>query len=117
MEQLINYNTRKSVYDKIRKYLFNPNNKDGWDKGIWFMRALGFNPGNPEHVKMLAKQIYFDDEKAIFKSITQYGKRYDLFLAITGPNGKTIDGIKTGWQRDNDSDFFRLLTILPSKKR
>ena len=117
MGQLINYNTRKSVYDRVSGYILNPEHKTGWTKGRWFMLALGFNPENPEHVKMPARQIHFDGSRAIFKGIMHYGERYDLFLSITGPNGKTIDGVKTGWQKDHGSNFMRLLTVLPSKRK
>ena len=117
MKEAINYETRKSVYDKVRTYVLNPEHKKGWTKGRWFMLALGFNPENPEHVKMLARQIYFDRSRAIYIGNTKHGERYNLFLAIVGPNGKTIEGVKTGWQIDKGSDFIRLLTILPPKKR
>ena len=117
MGQLINYNTRKSVYDRVSGYILNPKHKIGWGKGKWFMLALGFNPENPQHVKMLARQIHFDSSRAIFKGIMHYGKKYDLFIDITGPNGKTITGIKTGWQIDKGSDFIRLLTVLPPKAK
>lgn len=116
MGQLINYNTRKSVYDRISRYILNPEHKSGWTKGRWFQLALGFNPDNLDHVKMLARQIHFNGSRAVFKGMRHYGERYDLFLSITGPNGKTISGIKTGWQKDNGSDFVRLVTVLPPKK-
>jgi hypothetical protein len=69
------------------------------------------------HVKMLAKQIHFDSVKAVFQGITRYGESYDLFISITGPNGKTISGIKTVWQKDTGCDFIRLITVLPAKKK
>ncbi len=117
MKQLINYETRKSVYNKISNYILNPDHKKGWDKGRWFMLALGFNPENPEHVKMLAKQIHFDVSRAIFKGTTIHGERYNIFVSFTGPNGRTIKDIQTGWQIDKGSSFIRLLTVLPPKRR
>lgn len=117
MGQLINYNTRKSVYDKLRKYIFNPEHEEGWPKGRWFMLALGFNPANLDHVKMLARQIQFDISRAIFQRSTEDGEVYRMLLSITGANNKTIDGIRTVWQKDHGSDFIRLLTIYPPKGR
>jgi len=117
MKRPINYETRKSVYDKVSKYIINPDHKTGWAKGRWFMLALGFNPEKPEHVKMLASQIRFDSSQAQYTHTTEHGEKYSLLLSVTGPNGKTIDSIRTRWQRDNGSDFIRLLTILPPKKR
>jgi hypothetical protein len=116
MKQTVHYETIKSVYDKITKYILNPEHKTGWPKGNWFMLALGFNPDKPEHVKMLARQIRFDSSRAQYTKTTEHGERYSLFLSITGPNGKTIEGIKTTWQIDNGSEFIRLLTILPPQK-
>jgi hypothetical protein len=115
MKQLINYETRKSVYDKVSKYILNPEHKKGWPKGKWFMLALGFNPEKPEHVKMLARQIRFDRAWAVFQGATKYGEVYKLVVCIAGPNGKTIDGIRTGWQKDNGSNFIRLINVLPPK--
>ncbi len=117
MKHTISYETRKSVYDKVSKYIFNPEHKKGWPKGKWFMLALGFNPENPDHVKLLARQIRFDGLQAQSRITTQYGEKYSSLLSITGPNGKTIDGIRTRWQIDKGNDFIRLLTILPPKKR
>ncbi len=117
MKKQIDYLARKSVYDKVRKYIFNSENEEGCPKGKWFMLALGFNPENTEHVKMLTRQIHFDNLRAKYTGTTEYGEKYSLFLSITGPNGKTIDGIRTRWQKDKDSDVIRLITILPPKKR
>ncbi len=57
--ELAAFATRKSVYNKIANYLFNPGHQIGWPKGQWFVRALGFKPDNQEHFQLLAKQIIF----------------------------------------------------------
>jgi hypothetical protein len=117
VKEPISYETRKSVYNKIITYIFNPDHEEGWPKGRWFMFALGFNPENPDHVKMLAKQIYFDSVQAVFKGTTQYGEVYKLVVCITGPNGKTVNGIRTVWQKDRGANFIRLVTVYPPKKK
>ena len=108
---------QKITHEKIVNYLFNPQNVDGWPKGQWFIKALGFDPQKPEHLKILEKQIRFDRTKALFRGMTRFGEKYDLFLPIAGPNGKTIDGVKPVWLKDHELHIIRLVTILPPKKK
>jgi hypothetical protein len=105
----------KVTHEKVANYLFNPESKDGWPKGKWFTAALGFDPANSEHIALLEKQIKFDPDRAICRGQFQYGVKYDLDLAVTGPNGRTIEGIHTVWQTDKDSGITRLVTIIPAK--
>jgi hypothetical protein len=107
---------QNSTRIKLVKYLFNPDSRGGWPKGQWFIKALGFDPTNPEHIKMLEEQIVFDKARATLRSKTQYGVTYNLTLEITGPNGKTIGGVVTGWQKDKDTETFRLVTVIPPKR-
>lgn len=97
-------------------YLFNRKHQEGWPKGQWFVRALGFNPDLPEHARILESQILFDEKTAVLSRVTKWGTRFEQDLTITGPNGKSIDGITAIWQCDLDSDIIRLLTLLPPKK-
>ena len=117
MEEAAELIQRKITHEKVVNYLFNPNNPDGWSKGQWFIKALGFDPQNPAHVKLLEEQIKFDASRATARPATQYGERFNLSISVTGPNGKTIDGIRTAWQRDKDKDLIRLVTIYPPKQR
>ena len=98
--ELAAFATRKSVYIKVVNYLFNPDNEDGWSKGQWFVRALGYDPNNPDHIKMLVSQITFDPEVAVFDKKSKWGDRYRQSFAIIGPNGRTIPGVRTRWQKD-----------------
>jgi len=107
--------TRRSVRDKISGYLFNKDNPDGWAKGEWFRRALGFNPEDREHLRILEKQIRFDGETAIFARDTQWGRRWRQEISITGPDGKVIHGVRSIWQKDIDTGIMRLVTIMPPK--
>ena len=117
MTKIEDFITRKSIDRKISAYLFNPNNYDGWLKGQSFIRALGFNPNDPEHVSMLAKQIRFDPYSAIFSKDTKWGARFRQKLAIIGPNGKIIDGVRSVWQKDYNNGTITLITLLPPKRR
>jgi filamentous hemagglutinin len=116
MKNLQDFLTHKSIHKKVTGYLFNPNNYEGWSKGQWFVKALGFDPESPEHLKMLKKQIKFDPDIAVFTEDTEWGARFGQKLTIIGPNGKTISDIRSHWQKDKVSGMITLLTLLPPKK-
>ena len=85
-------------------------------KGQWFIRALGFNPEKPEHLKMLEDQIRFNPDLVIFVKETKWGSRFKQELSVTGPKGKIIKGIRSHWQKDKYSGIITLVTLLPPKK-
>lgn len=116
MDEIKEFRTRKSVRQKIHGYLFDPNNYDGWTKGQWFIRALGFNPKEPKHLKMLAEQIKFNPSEAAFTKDIEWGLRYKQRLTIIGPNGKIVQGIRSHWQIDTNSGTVTLVTLFPPKK-
>ncbi len=107
--------TQETVRAKVRNYLFNPGSPRGWDKGQWFVKALGYEPSNPEHWAMLERQIYYDPAKAMFQEMTKWGPRFEQLTKITGPNGRTIDGVRAIWQKDAGTSIIRLINIIPPK--
>lgn len=107
--------TRQSVNEKVSNYLFNRESSRGWSKGQWFRKSLGFEPDNPSHRQMLEKQIQFDPKTAQFGKDTEYGVRYKQEISITGPNGRTIDGVRAVWQCDADTKNIRLITLMPPR--
>jgi hypothetical protein len=107
--------TRKIVHQKLIGYIFNPENKVGWAKGQWFIRALGFDPSQPNHMHLLEKQIAYNNNRAVFTHHTIWGPRFTQKLTVTGPNGKIIDGITIIWQRDKNTKTIRLITMHPPK--
>jgi hypothetical protein len=110
-----NKNTRKIVHQKLIDYFFNPENKKGWAKGQWFIRALGFDPSQPKHIALLEKQIAYNNNIALFSHHSPWGPRFIQKLTVTGPNGKIIDGIRAVWQRDRNARTIRLVTMYPPK--
>jgi len=110
-----NKTTRKIVHQKLMSYFFNHENRDGWAKGQWFIRALGFDPNQPKHIRLLEKQIAYNSNIVIFSRYSKWGPRFNQKLKLTGPNGKTIDGIMVTWQRDIGTRIIRLVTIRPPK--
>jgi hypothetical protein len=101
--------TQQSVDDKLMRYLLNPDHEVGGPKAKWFEQALGFNR---ENASDLAKQIVFDESRAVETGTTQFGTKYNQVIPIVGANGKTID-ITFAWIRGNDG-VVRLVTAIPT---
>lgn len=103
--------SQESVLDKLERYLLNPDHVTGGPKAKWFEQALGFTRQNESD---LAKQIVFDENKAVETSVTQYGIKYNQVISIAGANGRVID-VTFAWIRGNDS-VVRLVTAIPTSK-
>ncbi len=102
----------ESVKRKLDGHLLNPENtKGGAEKAEWFRQALGYTRENSDD---LARQIVFDESKAVEFGSTQYGTQYNQVISITGENGKIID-VKFGWIRNSDG-VVRLVTAIPTKR-
>ncbi|WP_142281674.1 DUF6883 domain-containing protein [Mycobacterium kyorinense] len=103
--------SQESVMDKLERYLLNPDHEAGGPKANWFEQALGFNRQNAPD---LARQIVFDESKAVETGVTQYGTKFNQVIPITGANGKTID-VTFAWIRNNDG-VVRLVTAIPTSR-
>jgi hypothetical protein len=97
-----------SVTDKLQRYTLNPDHPDGRDKARWFKQALGYTRENAEG---LAKQLVFDESKAVKTAVTPYGTKFNQTINVVGANGSTIPG-KTAWIRGSDG-VARLVTAVP----
>lgn len=100
--------TAQSVADKLRRYLLNPDHPIGGPKAQWFEKALGFTRANAGD---LAKQLVFDEAKAIQTDVTKYGTKFNLLIDVVGANGKTIP-VQTAWIRGADG-VVKLVTAMP----
>jgi hypothetical protein len=97
-----------SVIDKLQHYTLNPDHPDGRDKARWFKQALGYTRENAEG---LAKQLVFDESKAVKTAVTPYGTKFNQTINVVGANGRTIP-VKTAWIRGSDG-VARLVTAVP----
>jgi uncharacterized Zn-binding protein involved in type VI secretion len=97
-----------SVADKLERYLLNPDHPVGGSKAKWFKEALGFTRDNAGD---LAKQIVFDESKAVQTQVTQYGTKFNQTIDVLGANGRTIP-VKTAWIRGPDG-IPKLVTAVP----
>ena len=74
--------------EKLLEYALNPEHRVGKEKAKVFKEALGYTQDNYERLKAAILENYNEDE-LVFKGESQYGKRYEQIMDITGINGKT----------------------------
>jgi len=113
---VVNYpgkTTRESIALKLDRYLLNPFHENGKHKAKWFKTALGFTIQNRD---LLAQQIKFDPDKAIFLRRCLHGWIYKQNIDIIGVTGKTIP-ITFEWIINRDG-VIRLVTAkrFPKKR-
>lgn len=103
--------TRRSVEDKLARYLLNKDHPVGGSKANWFEQALGFNQTNASD---LADQIVFNEKTAVPTESTQHGQKFNQVISIAGANDRKID-VTFSWIRNNDG-IVRLVTGIPTKR-
>ena len=101
---LPNYQNAVIPRDKIEGYALNPSHEavrpggsSGKNKARVFKSVLGFDQSNWELLQQCIKE---DNE---------YGKRYNVTLLITGPNGRAVD-VLTAWIVKSGTDYPVLTT-------
>ena len=83
---------------KFMGYALNPHSERGQHKARVFAQALGFNLSNWELLKRAILEA-LPARPARLTSETAFGKKYEVVIPITGPNGRTAD-VLTIWQFD-----------------
>jgi hypothetical protein len=100
---------------KLLGYALNPHSERGQHKARVFAQALGFNLSNWALLKQAILQA-LPTRPAHAMSETAFGKKYEVVIPITGPNGRTGD-VRTIWQfdylpeRGQYADAPRLVTL------
>ena len=87
---------------KLVRYALNPHSERGQHKARVFAQALGFNMSNWEPLKQAILEA-LPARPATLTSETVFGKKYEVVVPITGPNGHTVD-VLTVWQFDRLPD-------------
>ena len=97
---------------KFTQYALNPD-KDP-DKARAFEKALGYTADNADE---LISQIYdkISEYDAKEKPDNGWGKRYEVIMDITGPNGKTAK-VLTAWIDDKHTGEMRLTSAYIDKE-
>jgi hypothetical protein len=83
---------------KLVRYALNPHSERGQHKARVFEQVLGFNLSNWELLKQAIVEV-LPARQATVTSETVFGKKYEVIVPITGPNGRTVD-VLTVWQFD-----------------
>jgi filamentous hemagglutinin len=112
---LPNYQNAVISRDKIEGYALNPSHEavrpggsSGKNKARVFKSVLGFDQSNWELLQQCIKEElpYYE---AVAKEDNEYGKRYNVTLLITGPNGRAVD-VLTAWIIKGGTDYPVLTT-------
>jgi len=103
--------TEESVSRKLDGYLLNPAHEEGAPKARWLKSALGFSSENAHE---LAKQLKFDETKAVARELSEFGQKYEQTINLTGANEKVIP-TQVVWIRNPDN-VTRLVTLIPTDR-
>ncbi|MDT5120771.1 MAG: hypothetical protein QOC96_253 [Acidobacteriota bacterium] len=114
---LPNYDKAVIPRDKLERYALNPTHvsraygkSSGKDKARVFKSALGFDQSNWELLKQkILEELPYHE--ANVGEEDQHGKRYNVTLPITGPNGNTVN-VLTAWIVRPNDDYPSLTTTL-----
>lgn len=118
---LPNYEKAVVPREKLEKYALDPfhvsrvlGKSSGKDKARVFKSALGFDRSTWE---ILQREILegLPYQEAILGSEDEYGKRYNVILPVTGPNGNTAN-VVTAWIIRTGTDHPSLTTAFCEKR-
>lgn len=114
MNLLPNYERAVIEESKLIDYALNPQNERGQHKARVFESALGFNLSNWKRLEEVILNA-LPQHEAMLIGETAFGKKYEVMLTITGPNGQTRE-VMTIWQFDclpdgTLGDVPRLITL------
>lgn len=122
MTPLPNYERAVIEDSKLLRYALNPHSERGQHKARVFAQALGFNLSNWELLKQTILEALPACQAAL-TSETAFGKKYEVVVPLTGPNGR-MGNVLTVWQFDRlpesvqYADAPRLVTLyLPEGKK
>jgi len=100
-------NAKRAVVDvmKLRDYCLDPNHPRGRHKARVFASALGMTAQNAEDLReaLLAAAA---EGQAIVTEKDEYGQRYLLDCAVSGPGGEAV--VRSMWIVRRGEDFPRL---------
>lgn len=98
---------------KFNMYALNPD-KDP-DKARAFKEALGYDLSNYHDLIADIRQ-HLPECEALEKPDNGHGRRYEVVMSLTGPNGKTAD-VLTAWIDDMENGEMRLTTAHIDRRR
>lgn len=91
---------------KIAGYSLNMDHETGRNKAIVFKSVLGYTKDNyKDLISNIQKNV--SHYPAVYKGSSEFGDRYEIVMALEGPNGKTAN-VTTGWMIDPGKTVPRL---------
>ena len=103
---------------KVKKYVLNFESEKGKDKARVLSAAFGLTDSEEDVIYfMKALKDGLPGSTVTREFNTEWGKRFEVGIAVTGKNGHT-ESVHTAWQYDKGSSTPRLLTaFLEGKKK
>lgn len=98
---------------KFTQYALNP--KKDPNKARAFKEALGYDLSNSDDLIRNIKE-HISEFSAVEKPDNGHGRRYEVVMELTGPNGKTAN-VLTAWIDDVETGEMRLTTAHVDKRR
>lgn len=92
---------------KVLQYSLDPDHDEGMHKAHLFESLLGINRQNADLLLDAIGEAAVNGD-AVLGQADQYGQRYAIDFAVTGPAGQAT--IRTAWIVRHGEDFPRLVT-------
>jgi hypothetical protein len=106
---LPNYQKAVIPQNKLEKYALNSAHPEGQHKARVFKSALGFDKSNWQLLEQsIINEVSYHE--AVLGRDDEYGKRYEVILPITDPNGNTAN-VLTAWIIKTGEDYPSLSTV------
>ncbi len=102
MSRLPNHELAVIEDSKLVDYALSPHSERGRHKARVFAEVLGFSLANWEQLKQAILDA-LPSHEAVLRSQTPFGTKYEVVVAVTGPNGRTA-AVRTIWQYDRRPD-------------
>lgn len=99
---------------KFTRYLFNPENKDGWAKGVAFTSRLGYDISNWQE---LQKEILTSAQKypATVGETNEHGTKYTQKMVLYGKKEKPANVI-TGWKCKDEKTWMTTVYVKEARE-
>lgn len=102
-QPLLNVDKAKFAPEKLAEYSLNPDHVRGKHKAVVWKASLGATAKDAASIR---KQVltWLEHLEAVPKGKpTDRGVKFNVYVPVTGPNGKTVD-VKTAWLYDRTPD-------------
>ena len=104
-----------NIEPKKLAYSLNSQHEDGKHKAKVFEDVLGYNESNSADLEREVRTLLKVADKR-FREETQYGKKFEARMFITGPNGRTAP-VLSGWIVEPGSTKFRMTSLYVDKRK